>query len=418
MKKRLTLLILISLLFLIPGRVVFSQPGFSGELRPRSEYRRGFKTLAYPSQDAAFFISQRARLKLGFNAEKFRVFFSFQDIRTWGSTSQLNVSDDFFSMHEAWGELMLTENFSIRFGRQELAYDDHRILGDVDWAQQARSHDLLLVKYEKNGFRGHAGVAYNQDREQLTTNYYSVSRNYKTMQFLWLHKEFENQKGSLLFLNNGRQTADTSVMYSQTIGMYWNFTFSGIKLNAAGYYQMGRDVTKKDLSAGYIFAEVMKTFNPGLTPTLGFEYLSGTGEDNNSTNYSFAPLFGTNHKFNGLMDYFYVGNHRDDVGLVDIYLKLAYKTGKWTPRLALHHFSSAARILDPADPASSLKNYLGMELDLVLGWNIAQNIILVGGYSQMFATASMQAVKGGDHTTINNWAWIMLSIKPDFIKPK
>ena len=32
-------------------------------------------------------------------------------------------------------------------------------------------------------------------------------------------------------------------------------------------------------------------------------------------NNSFTPFYGTNHKFNGHMDYFYVGNHIGNVGL-------------------------------------------------------------------------------------------------------
>ena len=37
------------------------------------------------------------------------------------------------------------------------------------------------------------------------------------------------------------------------------------------------------------------------------------------------------------------------------------------------------------------------------------------GYSQMFATASMQALKGGDHKIVQNWAWVMLPFTPKFL---
>jgi hypothetical protein len=35
----------------------------------------------------------------------------------------------------------LTEAFSMKLGRQEVIYDNSRIFGNVDWAQQGRSHD-------------------------------------------------------------------------------------------------------------------------------------------------------------------------------------------------------------------------------------------------------------------------------------
>jgi len=155
----------------------------------RPEYRRGYKSLTSSDQDPAFFISQRTRVKLHYGAEKFSFFIGLQDVRTWGSTSQLNISDGFLSVHEAWGEVHISDQFNLKVGRQELAYDDHRILGSVNWAQQGRSHDLVLLKYEKNRFKWHTALAFNQNPEQLTTTFYSISNNYKTMQFIWLHSE-------------------------------------------------------------------------------------------------------------------------------------------------------------------------------------------------------------------------------------
>ena len=61
----------------------------------------------------------------------------------------------------------------------------------------------------------------------------------------------------------------------------------------------------------------------------------------------YAPKYGTNHKFYGFMDYFYVGNGHGgtdaaSAGLIDIYLKTAFKTGEKSSLAAhLHHFLSA-----------------------------------------------------------------------------
>jgi len=417
MKKRYIISLYLFFFLFLTTQLSIAQFGLSGELRIRPEYRRGYKTLAYPDQDPAFFISQRARLKFQYGAKKFSFFIALQDVRTWGNTSQLNISDDFLSVHEAWGELIISEQFNLKVGRQELAYDDHRIFGNVDWAQQGRSHDLVMIRFEKNRFKWHTGLAFNQDKQQLTTTYYSVRNNYKTMQFIWLHSDFTNLKVSILALNNGMQNTDTTMSYSQTLGTYLNYDLGKLKLNLAGYYQMGKDVLKKEISAGYFYSELSWPLNFGLIPSIGFEYLSGTDQSNNLTNHSFSPLFGTNHKFNGYMDYFYVGNHMNDVGLLDPYLGLAYKLKKCTFKGTIHYFSSASKILDPSDPASSLKNYLGTELDLSLSWKISESVSLSGGYSQMFATYSMQAIKGGDYTTMNNWAYLMLSFTPDFLKP-
>ena len=206
---------------------LFGQFSLKGQYISRAEMRHGYKSLVASSQDPAFFVSQRTRLMFGYNHEKYRFGLSIQDVRTWGSQSQLNVTDNLLSVHEAWGEIIFKENLSIKIGRQELIYDDHRILGSVDWTMQGRSHDLALLKYTGTGLKAHVGAAYNQDQEQLNTNVYTVPRNYKTMQFLWMNKKLsENISASLLFLNNGLQASTVDLFgnivyktrFSQTTG--------------------------------------------------------------------------------------------------------------------------------------------------------------------------------------------------------
>lgn len=42
-------------------------------------------------------------------------------------------------------------------------------------------------------------------------------------------------------------------------------------------------------------------------------------------------------------------------------------------------------------------------------------LVLRMGYSEMFANASMEVVKGGSKNETSNWAWIMLIVKPEFL---
>lgn len=74
----------------------------TGEIRPRYEYRHGFKTLFPDDATAANFISQRTRLNGFFANETFKVYLSLQDVRVWGDVNQLNNSDyNGLSVHEA-----------------------------------------------------------------------------------------------------------------------------------------------------------------------------------------------------------------------------------------------------------------------------------------------------------------------------
>ena len=131
---------------------------------------------------------------------------------------------------------------------------------------------------------------------------------------------------------------------------------------------------------------------------------------------SFAPLFGTNHKFNGWMDYFYVGNHAGSVGLTDLFAKVGYQKDKFSALLIPHFFMSAATIIDGA--GNEMDNYLGTEIDIAFGYKIAKTINLKAGYSHMLATDSMEILKGGDSGVTNNWAWIMFTFKPNLFSYK
>ena len=118
------------------------------------------------------------------------------------------------------------------------------------------------------------------------------------------------------------------------------------------------------------------------------------------------------------MDYFYVGNHKNDVGLMDIFIPIKYKKDKFSVALIPHIFRSAATVA-VKQKDGTWKDYskgLGTEVDLVIGYAISKEVKLMAGYSQMFATETMQVLKGGNHKNSNNWAWVMISFKPTFYK--
>ena len=398
----------------------------SAELRPRAEYRHGFKSPAITDMDAAAFVSQRSRLNVAYKNDKMKFGLSLQDVRVWGDVPQLNLSDDSFSLHEAWGEYFITPEFSIKAGRMELAYDDSRMLGNVDWAQQGRSHDIGLLKYEKNAWKVHAGMAYNQDQERLAGRVYTVIGNYKTMQLLWINHNEGNLDVSALFLNNGKQEIylyeeTYPTRYSQTIGATGTYKLNPVVFNASIYKQMGKEIGDKDMNALFFAINAKWSINENFSLTPGFEYLSGTSQRDainptyNEIN-SFNPFYGTNHKFNGHMDYYYVGNHINNVGLQDIFLKANYSKNKLSAGADLHFFSAAADILNPNDLSKNMDNNLGQELDLYIGYKLATGVTLNVGYSQYFTTETTLQLKGGNKDETSNWAWVSLTFKPELFR--
>ncbi len=399
----------------------------TGEVRPRAEYRQGFKSLLPEDADAAFFIEQRSRLYMNYQAPKVKFQLNLQDVRIWGNASQIYKTDPALTnVHEAWAELSITDNWSAKFGRQELDYDGARFLGDLSWAQQSRTHDALLVKYEnaEKGWKVHFGGAYNQnvpfEPGKLTGNFYTGVNNYKTMQYGWLNKKYEQGNISFLLHNDGQQSADTTVSYRQTLGTRWMQTFGKIKLDAELYYQTGEDISQTDISA-YLAALNLSTKIGKTTLTIGTDYLSGT-DAGETKNTAFDPLYGTNHKFYGFMDYFYVGSpHRQagrTLGLIDFFVKTAIPAGKSGKLdLHVHGFSSPATVMD--ESGKEMNSYLGTEFDAVYTYNFFDGMASLNlGYSQMFGTETLQQVKGGDRNSFNTWIWTMVTVKPVLFSTK
>ncbi len=411
--KKLIFILLISISTVVSAQ----QFDLSAELRPRYENRHGFSTLIDKDADGTNFVSQRTRLNFDYKQEKIRLRVILQNIRVWGDVGTMASDDKATALHEAWAEAILSDKVSFKLGRQEIVYDDHRIFGNVGWAQQARSHDAFLFKFTPNkNNRLDVGLALNSDREGITDELYSNAAGYKAFQYAWYHGDFNKFGLSFLLLNTGIEYLDNSgsdekqvIDYMQTIGPRLTYKSDKLSANVATYFQTGKSLDA-DVSASYYAGNIDYKIIKKFTLGVGMEYLSGKDmNDSNSDVRSFAPLFGTNHKFNGWMDYFYVGNHAGSVGLTDIYATLAYKKDKFSAKLVPHLFSTTA---DVYNGSVKMDNNLGTEIDFTVGYKLDKNISVNAGYSKMFATDTMEILKGGDKDENNSWGWVMITFKP------
>lgn len=405
-------LILVSFfVFLVVG--LSAQVKVDAEFRPRFEYRHGVKSLAAKNQKAAMFTSQRSRVNLNYKSEKVKMFFSLQNIRVWGDVNQLSLVDNYgFSVHQAWGQVALTPSLAIKLGRQTLSYDDQRILGGANWAQQARTHDAAVFKYSKDGLKADLGLAFNQNGQRLVGTPLNGRNTYKSLQYLWLNKDWDNFSGSFLFMNNGLEKTDSlnnyKTVYNQTAGVHLK-TKGTFSIAANAYYQFGKDKIERDLGAFLVGLVANYKASETSKYALGFEMQSGNNYDTNlgKTNKAFTPFYGTNHKYNGHMDYFYTGNHINSVGLINIYAQAGFKVKERSSfNVAVHNFMSAGKM--SADAGTQL----GQEIDLSYKYKYNDIVSFSAGYSHLLPTENMVLLKGGSHETINNWGWMMVTIKP------
>ena len=394
----------------------------SAEVRPRTEFRNGFKTPGSPGDAAAFFTEQRSRLYFDYADENYTFRLALQDVRLWGEVPQIfkNDSGNTF-LSEAWGQYHFSPKFSVKAGRQMISYDNQRILGGLEWAQQGRRHDALLLQYqdEKKINRLHVGLAYNadDDRPEPTylqapgANFYTVAGNYKSLQYAWFNHAFAEERGtwSLLALNATTQNADSTVSNKQTLGTYLNYRLGKVTVSGDLYAQTG-SLNGQPVSA--FLGGLNATFPTKATPlTLGFEYISGKDDTDESDRVTyFLPDYGTNHAFNGFMDYFFVGPANGTVGVTDFFLKTKWKVGGASLLANAHHFLTGSEQVNAA--GDRLSSSMATEVDLVYVRQLAPTVTLHVGYSHLLGTETLTALRPGTRKS-NNWAWTMITFQPE-----
>lgn len=415
----------IAILFML-GLATFAEAQFTltGEVRPRTEFRNGFKTPTTSTNDPAFFTEQRSRIYFDYKEDKYKFRFSLQDVRIWGETAQIFKQEDGNTyLSEAWGQYFISDKLSVKAGRQIISYDNQRFLGGLEWAQQGRRHDALLLLFEdkEKKTKFHLGGAFNNDDDIAEPAYlqsgaagfYSVGGNYKTMQYGWFNKGFKGGSVSLLALNASYQNAaDSSTYAKQTLGAVGKYSTGDFTFAGDVYYQLG-NVGTADVNA--LLAGINVTYKTKLTPLkLGIEYISGKDDTDATTDVTnFSPDFGTNHAHNGFMDYFFVGPANGNVGVTDIYLKTKFKLSKGALIANFHEFLTGSTQL--GTDGLELDAPMGFEVDLVYAVKLAPTVSLNLGYSQLFGTDTLIALRPGTEK-LNNWAWAMITFKPTFIK--
>lgn len=401
----------------------FAQFVVDGQFRPRTEYRNGFGGLIPDASDSGFATATRVRLNTAYQTEKYAFYVSLQDVLVWGENRQLRPDDEnnSFAIFEAWAQIQLGSGWSTKLGRQVLSYDDQRILGEVDWTQQARNHDAALIGYSKNNFMLDFALAFNQDYDnpsgfQSIGNTYNTMGffSYKTMQMLYLKQKWESFAASLVLLNNGFQNYDENdsadgVSNLQTIGAHLTYKKGSFGLAANAFFQTGERQGELDVKGAYLLGLDL-SYKASSTVGLGagVEIISGNDGQTTGETAAFFPLYGTNHKFNGFMDYFYVGNHANSVGIFDIHASANFKLGEKSGLLVKVLNFKGEQDLSGGESA------LGTEVDLVYTQKF-NGYALKLGYSHLFPADGMYKLKGvteADAASTQNWAWAMLVIKP------
>ena len=384
------------------------------QVRSRGEYNNGAIQPREEGDLPALFINERARLGMSFRHDFVELKMSAQHTGVWGQ-DDIKARNGRVAMNEAWAKVRSRNGLFLQAGRQQLAYDDERMLGLGDWNVAGNSHDAVRAGYEGDGHTAHVFASFNQTAENDPGFYYGGPMPYKTMQGAWYH--FQARRTplgiSVLALNVGKEKGEDGngrTYFMQTFGGHLTYCPGGFDIATSFYYQTGRSViTHYEYNTGAFMASghLGYTFLPALKLTLGYDYLSGN-DGRNTNDHAFNPLFGTHHKFYGAMDYFYASPLSISLnpGLQDAYASCQSQIGKAVNlQLTYHYFMTAEKL-------SNLDRPIGHEIDLQISVRLAKDATLTAGYSTMLGTETLDVLKGGYHESWQDWAWLTLNVSP------
>lgn len=403
----------------------FGQTTIDAEIRPRSEYRRGFNQPLIDTLKSAALTMQRTRLNINYTSGLLNTRFVLQDVRVFGETDTKqpsSASTGSVGIYEAWAELLLWSGTSFKIGRQGVQFEDGRLFSLSPWSNTGNSHDMGQLRYCAEKFDIQIGYAYNNQKAyNADTSYYSISKMYKQLAFIHLTKSLA--KGVDLSLLG----VDESFMKSKKDqDFYHRYTTGGtfllkkdklpLGLFVTGYFQFGKSTPVVDLSAFLLAIKATYTFSDKIGGLAGIDYYSGSVSTLTSTKTNtFNKLpYGVNHSFNGYMEYW---ASLPNGGLVSYFgggnIKLSKKLNS---DITFYNFKLAK---DMKSGAKTIPKNLGSELDVTLNYKFSSETAIQFAWCGYFVTDGTKIIKYKSvniDTKFPQYAYVMLTISPQFYK--
>jgi len=382
---------------------------FNLQYRPRFEFN---DNLDFAKDTENSYISHRARLSLTAQyQDEAEVVIQVQDVRLWGEES-LNVTppdntvfdytSDGFDLHQGYLLIKHNNKCFLKLGRQEIALDGLRLIGNVNWSQQGRTFDAVRATYKADDFGIDLMYAkLLEDDHKVNGTEIGSDRDLAI-----LHGRFEPVDGvytSLIAVWDGLEDKNSR---RWTIGPYMKIKINGFHSVVESYGQFGR-MGDNDYCAYMASGRVGYTIDALWKPTVDiwFDYLSGDDNPNDDKVEVFDSLYATNHIYYGLMDYFLnIPLHTGGLGIMDMGGMIKIVPDKrLICKLDVHHFLTS-------EDTTNGNNDLGTEVDLTVEMPYMQHLTVVTGISVFCQGNAMEDLKGTDAQKTETFGYIMADV--------
>jgi hypothetical protein len=370
---------------------------FGGEYRSRVE---GFTGGGFKVNNEDTYLLSRLRLNMFLRPAPWLKFaFQAQDARAFWKNQNPAAPpyQDTFDLRQGYVEIGDTEKGTVglRAGRQELAFGDERLIGNVNWTNTARSFDALRGTLHSGHYRLDlfaSRVVKQQDGEfdwsTPGNNFYGAYGGVEKLvpnatveaYFLWRRQSaLKTELGTLGIMNFG------------TVGVRWVG-----KLPSSWDY--GLEMARQSGSLGtdsigawaghWILAKTLSTKH--LHPRIAFEYNYASGDDNPKDGHrgTFDQLYATGHDKYGMDDQVGWKNIRNARLSVETkpakkWAAIARYDAWWLadPHDGLYN---AASTLVVRIANGSAGRFVGQELDGALAYNFSRQFQFGGGFGHIF----------------------------------
>ena len=288
-----------------------------------------------------------------------------------GETTYEVIKDPNFAMLSEASIDYKVGKTALHAGRSHVNLDNQRFIGTVGWRQVERSYDtvyaadnsienLNILAAYVYGFQG-VGAGDTAETNSILLNVkYKVADALTVTAYDYMLSSISDTMGLAL---TGKIDAGAKLSYRAEYAQQSNPTMEyrvkNVKADAS-YYNL-------DLGANM----------SGVLAGINYEVLSGADAGGKTT---FNPALGTNHKFNGWADVFYVAG-KPTGGLKDANIRLGYTAKGFGKLLAVYHdFSSDTTTTGASDN-------LGSEIDVVYvnkvpGFNNLKGLLKFASFSK------------------------------------
>lgn len=429
-----------------------------GQIRTRAEYANGYYQV--PTSNATLdgatgtagrgssydddYVLNQSRIWADADVnEHLRVFIQLQDARTFGAEGTTvgfaNGYDEnsITDMHQGYFDLrkLFDLPLTVRVGRQEIIWGDHRVLGNFVWSNVGRTFDggrfmwdtdeihieTIAARVDEDGFTGDDGSD-NSDE-----NMYAGQFAFKKLipgallELMYISRIDEDTDSNIAVASGysvpGSESVEVHDFGFRLDGKVPNLDAIDYTLEMHGQFGDFGDQTQKAYAvaakAGYTFKDM------NWKPRFGVEYAHASGDDDPTDNdhETFDNLYPTNH-MNGIYGFADLVSWQN---MHDFRVNAKVTpTNKLTAQVDFHYFlldqaedgwylaSAALATPRPAGGYDDNDDELGQEVDLTVSYQLYKNVGILGGYSWFGAGDWIDNNMNSDTDT--NWVYLQTTV--------